>query len=74
MSRSGPPICVPCAVEMRCLKNGFVVADPEPSTYWRGDLYRCPQCKRHVVTGFGEPFTDERLLPPAGPHLRFRRS
>ena len=74
MSRSGPPICVPCAVEMRCLQNGFAVADPEPATYWRGDLYGCPVCGARVVTGFGNGFTEEHLLPPDGVSLRFTHS
>ena len=71
MIRCGPPICVACAVEMRCAKNDYVVADPEPSTYWRGDMYECPGCGVRIVTGFGSSFEDRRLLPSEGVSLRF---
>ena len=74
MTSCGPPICVPCAVEMRCAKNGLIVADPEPSTYWSGDMYECPGCGARVVTGFGSPFEDAALLPPGGVALRFTHS
>ena len=74
MSRCGPPIRVPCAVEMRCVKNEYAVADPEPSTYWLGDMYRCQQCAAQVVTGFGESFEDPDLLPEPTADLRFRHS
>lgn len=67
-----PPICFACAVSMRCEKNGFPVADPEPSTFWRGDLWGCPRCGFRIVTGFGEKFTDRRLLPKGPVPLRFR--
>ena len=74
MNRCGPPICVPCAVEMECEKNEFIVADPEPATYWSGDLYRCPGCGCRVVTGFGAPFEDASLLPESGVSLHFVHS
>ena len=71
MTRCGPPICVPCAREMRCKKNMYAVADPEPSTYWYGDRYECPGCGANVVVGFGAPFEDAGMLPPEGVSLRF---
>ena len=53
------PICVPCRLEMRCVKNCRLVCDPEvggfPSTYWLGDEYECPECGARIVTGFGKP-------------------
>ena len=60
------PICVPCAVEMRCEKNDQAVNDraiePFPATYWRGDRFKCPECSTEVVIGFGracqEPIPD----------------
>jgi len=55
------PICVPCRLEMRCVKNNRVVRDPEaggfPSTYWLGDEYECPDCGARIVTGFGVPIS-----------------
>ena len=55
------PICVPCRLEMRCVKNNRVVCDPEaagfPSTYWLGDEYECPECRVRIVTGFGQPIS-----------------
>jgi len=57
------PICVPCRLEMRCVKNNRVVADPAaasgPSTYWLGDEYECPECRSRVVVGFGEAMATE---------------
>ncbi len=51
------PICVKCQLEMRCAQNDRIVNDVRagdfPSTYWRGDLFRCPQCNTEVVVGFG---------------------
>ena len=53
------PICVPCRMEMRCVKNNRIVRDPEttqfPATYWLGDEYECPVCEQRIVTGFGVP-------------------
>ncbi len=72
MIRCGPPICVPCAVTMRCAKNSYVVADPEPSTFYYADMYECPNCGAQVVTGFGQGFEDQTLLPPDGVSLHFR--
>ena len=55
------PICVPCRLEMRCVKNSRVVCDPEASgfasTYWLGDEYECPECRSRIVTGFGKPIS-----------------
>ena len=55
------PICKTCAVIMKCSKNDFVVRDIEtpsfPSSYWRGDVYRCPKCANEVIIGFGQPMT-----------------
>lgn len=68
------PICVRCAVSMRCKKNGYVVADPTPPTYWRGDMYECPVCEVQIVVGFGAAFTNSDLLPHGGVSLRFRHS
>ena len=58
------PICRNCAVEMRCSKNELVVNDPQvgssPSTYWRGDAYKCPKCEAEIVTGFGVGYLDAK--------------
>jgi len=52
------PICVPCRLEMRCVKNNRLVRDPAtgsfPSTYWLGDEWECPKCGARIVTGFGK--------------------
>lgn len=68
------PICVPCRLEMRCVKNRRLVADPEvggwPSTYWFGDEYQCPECGHRIVTGFGVPIA-EKLDAHFGPILYF---
>jgi hypothetical protein len=56
---------------MRCLKNDYAVADPDPLTYWVGDLYGCPGCATRVVTGFSLPFQSKELLPREGVSLRF---
>ena len=52
------PICFKCRVEMRCEKNSQMVHDPEaggfPSTYWVGDVFKCPECSSQVVVGFSK--------------------
>ena len=50
------PICKNCRVEMQCEKNAQMVNDPEsgpfPSTYWVGDVFKCPSCFNEIITGF----------------------
>ena len=57
------PICAPCRVTMYCAKNEVLVSDKKvdevPSTYWFGDLYRCPACGAEIVTDFGLPISAE---------------
>jgi len=61
------PICVKCRLEMRCVKNNRLVADPEadgfPSTYWLGDEYECPDCGCRIVTGFGLAMSGPKVQP-----------
>jgi hypothetical protein len=47
------PICVPCAREMRCKKNGYFFKDYQGVAIWSGDLYACGSCKAQVVVGVG---------------------
>lgn len=53
-----PPICVPCILEMRVVKNDRLICDRAedgvPSTYWLGDEWACPQCGARIVTGQGK--------------------
>ena len=62
LSRS-TPICVKCKVLMKCHKNAQFVRDPAvggfPSTYWSGDVWKCPGCSCKVVTGFGSKIVSE---------------
>jgi len=39
-------------------KTGFLVTieKPHATLEYRGDLYRCPKCKREVYGDFGEPY------------------
>ena len=57
------PICVKCKVLMKCHKNAQFVRDPQfegfPSTYWSGDVWKCPGCSCKVVTGFGSQIVSE---------------
>lgn len=59
------PICVPCRLSMRCVKNDRLVCDPEvgscPSTYWFGDEWECSICGTRIVTGFGRAIAAEPL-------------
>jgi transposase-like protein len=51
------PICVKCEIQMRCAKNGFLVAPKfNPRHQYNGDLYRCPECGQEVAVDFGTPF------------------
>jgi hypothetical protein len=40
-----------------------VVNDPTaggfPSTYWAGDIFKCPECSAEVVVGFSSGFLKE---------------
>ena len=62
------PICVPCKLEMRCVRNDLPVKDPAtdtfPSTYWFGDEYECPSCHIHIITGFGKAIEAPPTIPP----------
>ena len=54
------PICVQCAREMRCRKNGYFFKDYEGAAIWSGDMYACEGCKAQVVVGVGrEPVAYE---------------
>ena len=57
------PICFRCRCEMRCEKNSQIVCDTEacgfPSTYWVGDVFKCPECSSEVVVGFSDGFLKE---------------
>lgn len=46
------PVCVPCGIEMHCLKNGVMVKVYENS-YYSGDKYQCPVCGHEAIVGFG---------------------
>jgi hypothetical protein len=47
------PICVACARETRCKKNGYFFKDYQTAAIWSGDMYECPNCKHQVVVGVG---------------------
>jgi hypothetical protein len=70
------PICVPCAREMRCKKNGYFFKDYQAAAIWSGDMYECPKCKRQIVVGVGRgpvaldnEAAFERIAPHAGLEL-----
>jgi uncharacterized protein with PIN domain len=51
------PVCVECKVQMRCKKNGVNVSGTAiPHYQSSGDMYRCPNCEREIVIGFGSHF------------------
>jgi hypothetical protein len=53
------PICVPCAREMRCRKNGYFFKDYQGAAIWSGDMYACESCNTQVVVGVGrEPVVE----------------
>lgn len=56
------PVCVRCAMEMRCAKNGRIVQSEAHGEfgYFHGDEYACPSCDGRVVVGFGRPITVEQ--------------
>jgi hypothetical protein len=71
------PICVACAREMRCRKNGYFFKDYQAAAIWSGDMYECEGCKVQVVVGVGrEPVeltgepTFERVASHSGFELR----
>ena len=48
--------CVECREFMVKEKTGFTVSLSGSVMHVRGDLYRCPRCKKEVYGDFGEPF------------------
>ena len=54
------PICVACAREMRCRKNGYFFSDYGAAAIWSGDLFECEGCKARIVVGVGrEPVVED---------------
>ena len=52
MSRPTRPICINCAMEMRCIKTGAVIellASFGSYELWHADVYECPGCNAQVV-------------------------
>ena len=50
------PVCVQCAVEFRCDKNGVPyveMSDGHPYKVWDSDRWRCPSCGTTILSGFG---------------------
>lgn len=47
------PICVSCAREMRCRKNGYFFKDYQAAAIWSGDMFECESCKARIVVGVG---------------------
>lgn len=45
-------ICVKCLTDMRCEKNGVLVAR-DPHHVQNADLYKCPECAFELLTGAG---------------------
>ena len=53
------PVCVSCATQMRCAKNGYVVEFEGSEQQHSGDMYYCPDCGLKVVVDFGrEPLVE----------------
>jgi hypothetical protein len=68
------PICVACAREMRCRKNGYFFKDYQAAAIWSGDLFECEGCKARIVVGVGrEPVVEsyEEGFDRAASHSEF---
>lgn len=51
-------ICTDCQVEYKIEKNGVYVVEmfsdpPQPYKLWSADLWKCPNCRREIIAGFG---------------------
>lgn len=58
------PVCYQCALEMKCVRNGFSVAQKGGGTTFFGDRYECPNCGHGVVVNFGsEGMPKEETIP-----------
>lgn len=61
------PVCVGCAVEMRCVKNGAPVIETDENgverAAWAGDKYACPTCGQQIICGYGRQPMSERFRP-----------
>ena len=50
------PVCLPCNCEMRPETNGVGILDVTDNgdyELWDADKWKCPECGREVVGGFG---------------------
>lgn len=54
-------ICVKCLTNLRCEKNGVLVAR-DPHHVQRADLYKCPECGFEIITGAGDALNWEQAL------------
>ena len=57
-------VCIECGSEYVPLKNGYwvcEVADFGPYKLWRADLVYCKQCKKAVISGFGQESIDHHV-------------
>lgn len=54
-------ICVRCFADLRCEKNGVLVARDEYYVQ-TADLYKCPECGFELLTGASQVYTVEYSL------------
>lgn len=64
------PICTTCRVELKCVKNGFVVEHEPSGIQNHCDLYECPACGVKIAIGFGGDQLDKPEKPGCT-YLRF---
>ena len=55
------PICVECLVEMTCFKND-IEASFNDVAFYSGDVYKCKECGKKVLVGFGDRYDSSRLF------------
>lgn len=58
------PVCAKCRIELRCVKNDFIVEEMADTTapyrVWSTDLWACAGCGAEVVTGFApQPMAEQ---------------
>ena len=68
-----PPslMCVKCAVNFTCDKNGVTVVMPQDSVI-EADLYECPKCGVQILSGFAQMYLSPKQAERAVVNARQR--
>lgn len=55
--------CVDCDVFFDKIQTGFVT-EIQHNTFIRGDLFKCPNCGKEILSDFGVPYSPNYKVVP----------